>query len=77
MAAQPPQPNFPLMHEALQGLTNQVALLPNIPGLNPPEAPNIHQIHQELIDFRAQTNQTLGRIDQTLARINARLERDL
>ena len=76
MAAQPPQPNFVLMHKALEGLTNQVALLPNLPGLNP-QAPNNQQIHGELIEFRGQTNQTLARIEQTLAHIDARIERDL
>jgi hypothetical protein len=83
MAAQPPQPNFVLIHKALEGLTNQVALLPNLPCLNP-QAPNNQQIHGELIEFRAQTNQalarhdqTLARIEQTLAHIDARLERDL
>jgi hypothetical protein len=58
------QPNFANMHKALLGLTHEVGLLPNLPGLNPPapQAPNIQDIIQEIADLRAETQQNFNNL---------------
>ncbi|KAF8516514.1 hypothetical protein JB92DRAFT_3114165 [Gautieria morchelliformis] len=65
------QPNFATMHQCLVGLTNETALLPNIPAANQQQlADNVQQLFNQNAQILAQIAQNTAQMNQQNQQMN-------
>jgi methyl-accepting chemotaxis protein len=72
------QPDFAKIQKALEQLTNQLVLFPNLPAFNQPQlaqdAQQLSRQNEQINQSLAQTNQNFSQMNENLAQISQRLQ---